>query len=135
MSEWPSEPNWPAFYLTLQVLGPLMLTGLPGNARDQVVRMSEDSDEFFPSLEEVLYSYWKESPKRAVLSTLETWENNVKVYLDTLIDFGDAAEQRRWRYAFPRVSLKPRRELVAALVIAACGGEVPFDVREDIRYL
>lgn len=126
MASWPSEPNWSAFYQTLQFLGPLMLTGVPKGARQEVIRMSEESDEFWPSLEEVLLSYWSESPKLAVESTLKTWENNVKVFLDNLVDSLDSPEERRrWRYAIPRVTLKPRRELVAALVIAACGGAVP----------
>ena len=129
----PLKPNWPVFYQTLQFLGPLMLTGLPTNVREVVAEMSEDSDIFFPGLEEVLYTLWSESPKLAIESTLKTWENNVKVYLDTLIDVEDSPEQRRrWRYAFPKVSLKPKRELVAVLVIAACGGEVPDAVRDDI---
>lgn len=103
-----------------------MVTGIPQAAREQVVNMSEASDEFWPSLEEVLLSEWSRSPKDAVESTLKTWENNVKLYLDTLIEILDSPEdRRRLRYAAPRVSLKPKRELVAALVIAACGGEVP----------
>ena len=128
MASWPSEPNWPAFYQTLQFLGPLMLTGLPKGAKEQVIMMSEESDQFFPSLEEVLLSWWSESPKLAVESTLKTWENNVKVFLGDLVDSLDTPEERRrWRYAIPRVTLTPRREFVAALIIAACGGAVPGD--------
>ncbi len=42
MASWPSEPNWSAFYQTLQFLGPLMPTGVPKGARQEVIRMSEE---------------------------------------------------------------------------------------------
>jgi hypothetical protein len=103
-----------------------MLRGLPAGARDWVTHMSEDSDEFWPGLEEVLLSYWSESPRLAVEKALKTWEDNVKVSLDAMVDVLDSSGERsRLRYAVSRMTLKPKKELIAALVIAACGGEVP----------
>lgn len=95
-----SEPNWTAFYELLRQVGPDMLEGLPEDLQDWVVFTAEETDQFWPLLQDAFYTFWGESTaerEHAVRETLERWTDNVRLGLEEIVDITEESPQKRER--------------------------------------